>query len=113
MIEKIIYDYLNNDGPLPAYMERPETAPAEYCLIEKTGENIKDQITTATIAVQTYGKTLFRAAEYCSEVVELMRELPHYSGAVSSVKVNTNGNFTDVATKKYRYQAVFLVTYYG
>ncbi len=113
MVEKIIYDYLKDNGPLPAYMERPKTAPAEYCLIEKTGENIANQITTATIAVQAYGSSLFRAADYCSEIVELMRELPHYSGAVSSVKVNTNGNFTDVAAKKYRYQAVFLVTYYG
>lgn len=113
MVEKIVYDYLNDNGPLPAFMERPETAPAEYSLIEKTGENIRDQITTATIAVQVYGKTLFRAAEYCNEVVALMRQLPYYSGAVSAVKVNTTGNFTDVANKKYRYQAVFLVTYYG
>lgn len=113
MVEKIIYDYLNDNGPLPAYMERPGKDPVEYCLIEKTGENITDQLTTATIAVQAYGRSLFNAAEYCNEIVELMRQLPHYSSAVSSVKVNTNGNFTDVAAKKYRYQAVFLVTYYG
>lgn len=113
MVEKIILDYLTQYGPLPTYMERPEDAPIEYCLIEKTGENIADQLTTATIAVQTYGKSLYRAADFNSEVVDLMRELPHYSDAVSAVKVNTNGNFTDIPAKKHRYQAVFLVTYYN
>lgn len=112
MVETIVYDFLSKRGPVDAYMERPENAPAEYCLIEKTGSKTANRLTTATIAVQSYAKSLYRAAEINSEIIELMNTLPAYSDKVSAAKLNTDANFTDASTKQYRYQATFTITHY-
>ena len=112
MIEKTIYDYLNDVASVDAYMERPETKPASYLLIEKTGSRVENQIETSTIAVQSYAPTLFKAAELNEEVKGLMKELPYADNSVSAVKLNSDYNFTNVADKQYRYQAIFVVTHY-
>lgn len=112
MIEKVVYDFLSEKAPVNVYMERPEVNPAEYCLIEKTGSTTADRLTTSTIAVQSYGRTLYEAAALNAEIIELMLTLPLYSGEVSGVKLNSDGNFTNPATKEHRYQAAFTITHY-
>lgn len=112
MVETVLYDFLSKNGPVDAYMERPENAPAEYCLIEKTGSKTANKLTTSTIAVQSYAKSLYRAAEINSEIIELMDTLTAYSDKISDVTLNSDGNFTDVSTKQYRYQATFTITHY-
>lgn len=112
MVEKIVLDYLNKYGSVPSYMERPENAPPEYCLIEKTGSATANQLTTATIAVQSYAKSLYRASVLNTDVIELLRLLPKYSNDISGVQLNSDGNFTNAAAKQYRYQAVFTITHY-
>ena len=61
MIEKIIYDYLNDQG-FSAYMQKPENPPSEYVLIEKTGSSRTNYINSATIALQSYADSLYSAA---------------------------------------------------
>lgn len=112
MVEKIVLDYLSDNGPVPCFMERPENAPPEYCLIEKTGSATANQLTTATIAVQSYAKSLYRASALNSDVIELLKLLPDYSNDISGVQLNSDGNFTNAAAKQYRYQAVFTITHY-
>lgn len=112
MIETIVKDFIDQYGPVGCFMERPENAPAEYCLAEKTGSSTKDQLTTSTISIQSYAKTLYKAAVINGEIIELMRTLPYYQDAVSGVRLNSDGNFTDASTKQYRYQAVFTITHY-
>lgn len=112
MIEVIVKNFIDQYGPVKCYMERPENAPNEYCLAEKTGSYTADQLTTSTIAVQSYAKTLYNASVINSEIIELMKTLPYYSDDVSGVKLNSDGNFTDAAAKQYRYQAVFTITHY-
>lgn len=115
MIEKIIYDYLNSleELPVSAYTEVPANKPSRFYLIEKTGETITDRIQTATIAIQSYGDTLFDAITLNQKVKKAMIDGLIGMDSVSGVKLNSDYNFTDTATKKYRYQAVFVVTYYG
>ena len=111
MIEKIMRDYLLEQLPVGVYMERPEDLPESYVLIEKTGASEDDQLTTATIAFQSYAKTLVGAAllnEQVKAAVKASVELADISG----VHLNTDYNFTNTATKQYRYQAVFLITHY-
>ena len=112
MIETIVKDFIDRYSSLDCYCERPETAPAEYYLVEKTGSSTANQITTSTIAVQSYAKSLYKAAVLNDEVIELLKTLPYYSADVSSVKLNSDSNFTNAAAKQYRYQAVFLITHY-
>lgn len=114
MIEKIIYDYLKNlDGiPAPAYTEMPETYPGKMYLIEKTGGGRSDQINTANIVIQSYGGSLYEAMTLNEAIKSIMLDGLISLDGIGSVKLNSDYNFTDTNTKRYRYQAVFVVTYY-
>lgn len=111
MIEKLLYDYLNGVLSVPAYMEEPEDPPERYVLIEKTGSSEENYITSAVIAVQSYGISLYEAALLNGDVKNAMRDLVRLPG-ISRCKLGSDYNFTDTQTKRYRYQAVFNITYY-
>ena len=111
MIETVVLGYLNQNLSVPVYMERPETDVGEYVVIEKLGSGMTDRIYQATIALQSFGNTLFRAAEINEEVKAAMDnliELPE----VSRSHLNSDYNYTDTSKKRYRYQAVYDITHY-
>ena len=115
MIETVLYNYLKNlfyeDG-IPVYMERPEKRPAgKYIIIEKTGGTKTNQIATNTFAFQSYGDTLYDASSL-NESVKSAVESAENLGEISGVTLNSDYNFTDTASKSYRYQAVFVITHY-
>ena len=112
MIETTILNHLNAMMSVPATTEREEEPPEEYVLIERTGGSLENWIRTATIAVQTYADSMYRAAALAEEALAAMLSLTTL-GAISSVKLNAGPyNFTDIAEKKYRYQAIFDLVYY-
>lgn len=111
MIEKIILDYLDQELSDPVYMERPESPPSQYILIEKTGSSKTNHIKSATIALQSYADSLYSAALLNEEVKKLM-ENSVVLDEICNVSLNGDYNFTDATTKEYRYQAVFDVTHY-
>lgn len=111
MIEKTVIDYLNTEN-VPAFGERPEKEPVKpYIVVEKTGSSLVNHIASATIAVQSWGKTLAKAADLNEEVKAAMENITDLD-AVSSCKLDTDYNYTSTALKAYRYQAVFTITYY-
>ena len=114
LIEKVINDYLNNleEGLAPSYTEMPKTFPGKCYLIEKTGDSRKDHINRATITIQSYGGSLYEAATLNDAIKDIMLNDLIQLEDVSGVKLNSDYNYTDTTTKRYRYQAVFLVTYY-
>lgn len=110
MIEKVLYDYLKETTDTPVFLEIPASPPDAFILLEKTGETASDHIWAATVAVQTYAKTLYNAAALNETVKTLMFgavRLPN----VSKVDLNSAYNYTDPNTKHYRYQAVFDIAY--
>lgn len=111
MIEKTVCDYLNDVMGLPAFWEKPEDMPAEFLIVEKTGGRLSDRIKTATIAIQSYAGSMYRAAEINDAVIHAMDHLVEYDG-VARVQLNSDYNYTDTTTKQYRYQAVFDITHY-
>ena len=111
MIEKTILDYLNEHLTVPVYMEEPIDKPASYVLIERTGSSESDLIETTTLALQSYGASLYDAAVLNMAVKTRIKqavELP----SVSAVYINSDYNFTDTETKRYRYQCVAVVTHF-
>ena len=111
MIEKTILDYLNEHLTVPVYMEEPIDKPASYVLIERTGSSESDLIETTTLALQSYGASLYDAAVLNMAVKARIKqavELP----TVSAVYINSDYNFTDTETKRYRYQCVAVVTHF-
>lgn len=112
MIEKIIYDYLvEKMSPISVFMEIPSNPPTQFILIEKTGSRMNDRLATATIAIQSYNASLFEAATLNKTVKSAMAEVISLSEVTKCV-LNSDYNYTDTATKNYRYQAVFDVYYY-
>lgn len=111
MIEKILLDFLNTElYPIRVYMEEPESKPSKYVLMEKTGSGRKNQIDSAIIAIQSYAGSLYEAAEL-NEDAKLVMYGAVDCPEVFSVELNSDYNFTDTTTKRYRYQAVFEIFY--
>ena len=111
MIEKLILEHLNNAG-LTAVMEIPEggcTPP--FVLIERTGGGGANRLRTATVAIQSYGASLYLAAQLNENVLSAMESLVIYP-EVAACDLNSDYNFTDTVKKLYRYQAVFDIVYY-
>lgn len=111
MIEKTILDYLDEHLTVPVYMEEPINKPASYVLIERTGSSESDLIESTTLALQSYGASLYDAAALNMAVKARIKqavELP----SVSAVYINSDYNFTDTETKRYRYQCVAVVTHF-
>lgn len=111
MIEKIILDYLDQELPVPVYMERPENPPEQYALIEKTGSGKRNHICDATLAIQSYAPSMYEAAAL-NENIKATMESAVTLQEICRVSLNSDYNFTDTAMKQYRYQAVFDITHY-
>ena len=110
MIEKIVLDYLNDALNVPVYMEMPENKPDRFVLIEKTGSSRENHIDFATITIQSYAESLYYAATLNEDVKQAMDDIIALD-TVSSAELNSDYNFTDTETKKYRYQAVYDLVY--
>ena len=80
-------------------------------MIEKTGGGEENHIKKAMIVIQSFADSLYRAAEINEEVKKAMKEIVELED-ISKCDLNTDYNYTDVARKKYRYQAVFDITHY-
>lgn len=111
MIEKTVIDYLNSALTVPVYAEVPETNTGVFVVVEKVGSSRTNYTDTATIAVQSYADTLAEAAALNLTAKNAMLEIINLD-TVAAVRLNSDYNFTDTATKRYRYQALFVITYY-
>ena len=113
MIEIIILNHLKTKLSVPVRLEKPEPLPEDgkYVLFEKTGSNSLNKLGGSTFAFQSYGKSMYEAAALNEEVKQAVDSLIELDG-IASVKLNTDYNFTDTTTKKYRYQAVYDIKHY-
>lgn len=109
-IEYTVLNYLLNNLQVPVYMEEPEVVPGQYVLVEKTGSSKQNFIRSATFALQSYGGTLEQAIDLNETVKTVMDEFWQHQ-AVYSCKLNSDYNYTDTETKRYRYQTVYHITY--
>lgn len=91
-------------------VEAPEDITG-YVLLDQTGSSNSNHITTTTFAIQSYGASLYEAILLNEKVKAAMvgfAEEPE----ISSVRLETDYNFTNTATKQYRWQAVYQITHY-
>lgn len=111
LIEQIVRDFLISQG-VAAYTEVPkEGLTTPYVVIERTGGGETEHIRQATMAVQSYGASLFMAAklnEYVKSVMDFLPERPE----VARCRLNSDYNFTDPDTGRHRYQAIYDINYY-
>lgn len=111
MIEIVILTHLKEKLEVPVYMESPDPKPERYVLIEKTGSGRDNWLTSSTIAVQSYAPSLYEAALLNDAVKTAMDDLVALN-EIGKSKLNSDYNYTDTATKQYRYQAVYDINHY-
>lgn len=112
MIEEIVLNYINDSNlHVPAYTEKESNMPEEYILIQKTGSGGNWQIKKATIVIQSFSVTRYKAAQLNEAVKELMEQIIELDD-ISKCSLNSDYDFTDTESKKYRYQAVFDIVHY-
>ena len=111
MIEVIALNYLLKKLDVPVYMEEPEDPPAAYVILEKTGSEKANRIETAMVAAQSYGSSLYEAAVLNKSVKDAFEDMTELD-EIGSVRLNSDYNFTDPETKRYRYQCVFNIVFY-
>ena len=113
MIEKTVFDFLDEELTVPVWTEIPEgeTLPDKYVLLEKTGSRSGDHIRSATFAAQSYADSMENAALLNEEVKAVMDRLIELNEITRS-ELNSDYNFTDQRKRQYRYQAVYVITHY-
>lgn len=110
MIEATILAYLKSALDVPVYMEIPKNPEEKMVILEKTGSGRTNRISQATIAIQSYGKTLYDAASLNEIVKKAMDDIIQLDD-IGGIRLNSDYNFTNTMTEKYRYQCVYVVTY--
>lgn len=111
MIEIIILNHLKDKLTIPVRLEKPEPVPTEYVLFEKTGSSRNNHLVASTFAFQSYSDSMYGSSLLNQEVKKAVDSLIE-NDDIASVKLNTDYNFTDTTTKKYRYQAVYDIKHY-
>lgn len=112
MIETTIMEYLANALDAPVYMEEPERPPRSYILIEKAGGGSSGPLKRASVIIQSYAETLEKAAVLNDRMIQAMEDIADQD-PISRCELDSDYNYTDLDTKRYRYQAVFDLIYYG
>jgi len=110
MIAKTLIDFLSDELDVFVGMESPAQT-ADYVIIDQTGSSFSNRIKTTTFAIQSYGATLYDAMVLNDSVHEAMDRFTEHP-SVAGVHLETDYNFTDTATKQYRWQAVYQITHY-
>ena len=118
MIETIIRDYLEGAlSGIPVFLEIPpvpdEELPAEFVLVERIAGSKTNQIDFASFAFKSYSTQRLYNAALLDESVRQAMEQAVTLDSIASAKLASNYNFTDTSTKRYRYQAVYDIYYYG
>jgi hypothetical protein len=110
-IESILIGYLNSKG-YTAYGEEPEKPPREYLVVGKVGSRHTNHIDGAVITIRSYSESLEQAAVLNKQVkYTMLYELPELSD-IAGVTLNSDYPQADPDTRRYRYQAVYDITYY-
>ena len=111
MIELVILNYLADQLGVPVGMEVPESTEGSFVVLEKTSSGKRNHICTAVFAIQSYGPTLLEAASLNEQVKTAMDSLTALH-QVAACRLNSDYNYTDTQSKRYRYQAVYDITHY-
>ena len=112
MIEKVLFDYLNNAGlSADVYMEQPKVKPEAFFVLEKTGGSRTNHINESNFIVQSNGPSLALAARMNEEIKAAIFDAITLN-EISRVELNGDYNYSDPTTKQYRYQGVYVITHY-
>lgn len=111
MIELVVLNHLKTQLSVPVYLEEPEIKPERYVLFEKVSSGRSNKLSSSTFAFQSYAESLYQAV-VLNELVKTAVDRLITLDEIASVRLNSDYNFTDTQTKRYRYQAVYEISHY-
>lgn len=107
IIELVAKKYLEKNLDVPVAIDLSAiTAEKSFVTIEKTGSRKDNSVITSVLAIQSYGDSMYEASLLNERVKILMDNIAELDDICYS-KIETDYNFTDTSTKRYRYQAVY------
>ena len=113
MIELDIKNFIDENFNYPAYMELPSNAPDHFFIIEKVGGSQDEHIDNAMVAIQSYAPSMYEAAMLAENMKDSMINDFILLENITKVELNSSYNYPDTRVKKYRYQSLFEIYYYG
>lgn len=111
MIEIIVRQKLEEQLNIPVFLEQPINKPEKYILIERKGMGETNHLGSSIFMLQSYAESMYESALLNKALISEFKGLISLDEMVS-ISLNTDYIFTDVTSKKYRYQAVFDVKHY-
>ena len=111
MIEVLLKKYLEEQTKLKIYLMLPINKPDKFISFEKIGGSYDNMLKSSTFAIQIWGESLYDVASL-NEVVKSCLINFVENERISKVKIDSDYNFTDTETKKYRYQIVVDIWHY-
>lgn len=111
MIEEVIKKFLDGQLDVPSFFEHQSNLPDAYIIIERIGGKNRDGLKSSVFAFQSYASSLFEAAKLNEKLKGAVGKLVDLD-QVAGVHLNSDYNYTDTETKRYRYQAVFDINHY-
>ena len=111
MIGVVLIEYLSGClDDVFVGMEPPEEL-TDYVIVEQIGSSRNNHIVTTTYAIKSYGASLYEAMFLNERIKAVMNDFTSLN-LITRVELETDYNFTDTATKQYRWQAVYDITHY-
>lgn len=113
VIEEKLRAFIMDKADIECFFEEPELSfrPDKYYIVEKLGGSERNHLTTAQFAVQSYAPSMLEAMAMNHAVIEVLKGFSILDSVCRCARVS-DYNFTDTQTHRYRYQAIFNVTYY-
>ncbi len=111
MIEITVRAFLADKLLVPVYMEFPSKPGPRFVILRKTDSGRENRLESAIFVADSYAETLLEAARLNELVKTAMDDLTDLDGVAASEPA---GDYPapDTQNKKYRYQAVYYITYY-
>lgn len=110
--EQIVLSGLKAALSVPVWMEHQQNEPAEFVILERVGGRQELGIERASFAVQSYSDSMYGACALNEKVRTAMLDLiadPH----ISHIELDSDYNYTDTETKKYRYQGIYDLVFFS
>ena len=111
MIEITVRNKLEELLNVPVFLEQPIEKPSKYVLVERKGMGEENHLGGSLFIFQSYAESMYESASLNKALISEFKGLISLDEMVK-IKLNTDYVFTDVTSKKYRYQAVFDVKHY-
>ena len=112
MIEFVIKEFMEHRLDAPVFFEFPEMEPDYFIILKKEGNPRENMLDSALLVVDSYGPSHLAAAMLNETVKTALDDLVQLSQISASRRGGDYPAF-DTKNKRYRYQAVQNITYYG